>query len=294
MGMQIFEETGVFDPSIWDLGAGDVIQVIVIGGGGGGAGGCASYSGTVPSTYDVKAQRGGDGGRGGGNGEDRNYGTTGGGGGGGGGYGGGGGGGGGLQNLGGAGGGSGYVKCGVVKLENSDQIAAVCGEPGKGGDGGFYPRGTSSSNSYKPANDGTAGGTSSFGEYISALGGSGGIAYIPESSYLPTYGSGNCQGGVEGRSAGSSNSGGGGGGGGGGFDLSLPATSGGYGGTVWFKENVPIDFPVGSSFGTGGGGGSHANYDAIPGTSYYGGSGGRSNTSGQDGGTGRGAVIVFW
>ena len=45
MGLAIFEESGTFDPTMYGLQTGDLIQVIAVGGGGGGGGGANATGG---------------------------------------------------------------------------------------------------------------------------------------------------------------------------------------------------------------------------------------------------------
>lgn len=142
MGMQIFEQSGVFRPSDWGLKAGDMVQVVVVGGGGGGAGSAKG--------------KGGDGGCGGefnGGGSGGGYGA--------------GGGGGGMDSSGsaGSGGGGGEIVIKTLKLESDGEIAVTIGDAGTGGAGGTG----------QIQRNGTNGGTSSFGTLVSALGGGGGV-----------------------------------------------------------------------------------------------------------------------
>lgn len=161
MGMQIFEKSGVFDPAMWGLKAGDVVQVVVVGGGNGGMKG-----------YDAGAEAGKGAGHGGG--------------GGGGGYGGGGGGGCGNSNTkGGKGGNAGQIVFATIALPNTASIPVTIGAAGEanGGTGG-----TSSFGTYATAigGGGAAGGlgSSSTGE-SPAGGGGGGGGYLPG---LPVWG----------------------------------------------------------------------------------------------------------
>lgn len=201
MGMVIIEESGNFDPALFGLEIGDVIQVDLVGGGGGGDGYCsgsAMYS------------EGGDAGSGGSNS----------GGGSGGGYGSGGG-GGGYNGRG--GGGGGYLKRLAIKLTALDAVPVTIGAKGAGRKTVDTPP--------------TAGGTTSFGAYGSALGGNPGN----ESA-----------GGIGGTNGGRGKNGGGGGGGGG-FIIGHHLRSNGGDGGILSNAGYMTDGGDGGYNGGGGG-----------------------------------------
>lgn len=133
--MVIFEESGVFNPADYGLGAGDTVNVTVVGGGEGGYG-SGSYSGTDAGVEEKVYHYGRPG-----------YG-----------YGAGGGGPGNVGNENGTrGGNGGEIQYTSVVLPNANPIPVTIGPGGTGGSKGtYFP---------------TAGGTSSFGAYVTALGG---------------------------------------------------------------------------------------------------------------------------
>ena len=264
MGLAIFEESGSFDPTMYGLQAGDLIQVIAVGGGGGGGYG--------------EVANGGDAGMGGETDDSNSSNRCAGGGGGGGGYGGGGGGGAGGGN----GGDGGEIKMVSISLPNTDAISVTVGLGGIGGKKNSQTQGTS-------------GQSTSFGSYVTALGGNGGtLGYSALND--PTVFN---RGGVS-QSAIYA----GGGGGGGGY---LPAHRifGGCGGSVPFaiaeaEDSNILSAQSGDGNGTGGGAGANMNTQAgsdvvgRPGKSKYGGDGGVYNGFGNNGGPGSGVVIVTW
>lgn len=132
MGMQMFTESGQFNPADWGLKAGDMIQGVVVGAGAGGAAG-------------EDGSDGADAGKGASGGSGVGYGA---------------GGGGGRAgsdewDMGGTGGDAGEVKFFTMKLTTLDPISVTIGKGGKGGTRNQAP---------------TAGGDSSFGS-VTAKGG---------------------------------------------------------------------------------------------------------------------------
>lgn len=267
MGMVIFTENGTFNPATYGLSAGDIVSGVVVGGGAGGQGGATT------GPYSNWVGKGGDAGKGG----LSPY-SAGGGGGGGGGYGAGGGGGGACgQNTsfnndckGGDGGGAGQIVFFNLSLPNANPISITVGTGGIGGNGVIQ----STVGQY-----GTAGGSSSFGSYITATGGS------------PTGGTKLTQAFTQGSTAKDTVSGGCGGDGGYIIGSNIFGGKGGLPGAISNKNPSPT-----SGTGNGGGGGS-SDYQVAPGVSPgAGGSGGYPEFNGQDGssGSGNGVVIVTW
>lgn len=202
-------------------------------------------------------------------------------GGGGGGFGAGGGGGGyGSDADGGSGGAGGYVRIKTITISNpSASIACKIGEGGAGGKN-ITTVSSSRQTTYSRTN-GTNGGTTSFGSYLSASGGEGG----------KTSGVGNTNVPAEGGSKGGIGISGIGGGGGGGFQLGNWMVGGdGTNGTNRYAEKRP------KPDGCAGAGGVHS-LDYI-----YGGSIGGGGASGQDGycylksysGKTNGVILLFW
>ncbi len=268
-GYVLFEDSGIFDPTVYGLKVGDIISVTCIGGGGGG-GGAGSVGGTAYT-------RGGDAGKGG----KPYYLSAGGSGGGGAGYGGGGGGGAGYSNgddyfSGGSGGGAGRVVSSSVVLSSLTPIPVTVGAAGKGFTG------TSAA---------TAGGASSFGSYVSASGGTAGA------NNGGSPGTGGSTGGRGGKSTSTNYYSGGGGGGGGGViiidgRIVVLASNGGNGGNAPNENGASVT-------GTGGGGGgarASSSGGRLGGTSVYGGQGGDgwNSRNGADGGSGKGCVLITW
>ena len=256
-GPVVLRKSQTFYLKDYGLKIGDKINVVVIGGGGGG--------GTTSGEYG----RGGDGGKGGvAATSGANYQSQGGGGGGGGGYGAGGGGAGGpyrssnFPPTGGAGGGSGYITTATITLD-SDSIPVTIGAAGLGSD----TAGVS----------GTAGGTTSFGSYLSAAGGAGGQSSTGSGS--TKGGAGGHAGGAGGMGTGNSSMG------------KYPATGGGGGGGWRVVSMMSYD-------GSDGEPGLASSTDStfIGGTGgSNGGVGGGKGQSGQDGDLGgEGAVIVWY
>lgn len=147
-GPLLFEESGTFNPASYNLTTGDQLQVICIGGGGGG-GGCNRYNN---SDYNIGKNAGtvttGDYGCGapGGStsyswndGSETRYGV--------GGY-----------------GGGGFLKKATITLESASTIPITIGQGGVG----------TTRASSRVASDGTDGGATSFGTYLTAEGGGGG------------------------------------------------------------------------------------------------------------------------
>lgn len=239
-GPVLITSSQTVDLSQYGLRVGDQINVVCVGGGGGGGAGGSSSS-----------NKGGDAGKGGAGSEwydswaERYQGT--GGGGGGGGYGGGGG-GGGCNSSGGSiggssGGGSGYLSYKTITL-TSTSVAVTIGAGGAGGNNG----------------NGKDGGATSFGSYISAAGGKGGLFYAK----------GGAAGGVGGHNGGQGSS-----------STSYPGGGGGGGG--WIIESATVHT------------GSHGEVGNV----YDGGNGGSGGGAGgyrgygTDGGPGHG-VVAFW
>lgn len=262
MGLAIFEQSGSFDPTMYGLQAGDLIQVIAVGGGGGGGGGGAGYPDEGYSYYGGDAGKGGYGvvnttkkraGRSiecGGAG--RGYGAGGG----------GGGSNGARQNENGcpgSGGNGGRIEMKAIKLESTDAIPVTIGTAGKGGE---------------PNKNGTAGGSTSFGSYLTAEGGAGG-KYNDQPDDAPNKGGGVTIGSYNGA----------GGGGGGGY---LPGERifGGAGGSA---NNSDSSIFAGSGSGgcSGGAEDSTKQLLVIP-------EGSSGCLPGMDGGFGSGVVIVTW
>lgn len=148
-GPILFEESGTFNPADYNLTTGDQLQVICIGGGGGGGG--SNYFNS--SNFKIGSNAGtttegdyGCGGPGGitshswNDGSETRYGE--------GGY-----------------GGGGFLKKATITLESASTIAVTIGQ---GGIGTKTPKGS--------ASDGTDGGATSFGTYLTAEGGGGGKA----------------------------------------------------------------------------------------------------------------------
>ena len=270
MGMVIFTENGTFNPATYGLGAGDIVSGVVVGGGAGGQGG------STRSSYQNCVGKGGDAGKGGLSPYEK---VGGGGGGGGGGYGAGGGGGGAYGMYitsnndckGGDGGGAGQIVFFNLSLPNANPIPITVGIGGTGGNGvvqslvGQY---------------GTAGGSSSFGSYITARGGSPtGGTKLPRA----TSSSSNAQDTVSGGCGGD-----------GGYIIgsNIFGGKGGYPGAKF------ADTEINPTSGTGNGGGGGSSYNQnVPGVSPgAGGAGGWPGFNGQDGssGSGNGVVIVTW
>ena len=157
----------------------------------------------------------------------------------------------------------------AMELDNTQNIAITIGAAGKGG---------------APGEDGEPGGSTSFGSYLTALGGEGGDA-----GGIVHLGVANCGGGAN------SNCGGGGGGG------YVPGARvfggyGGYGGDA-SQSSQPVNGGRGTGSGGSGGqgvgrswGGATGDYEYPPiiQPSLYGGG------AGVDGGPGSGVVIVTW
>ena len=238
-GPVIIDTTQTLDLTKYGLKVGDQVNVVCVGGG------CGGYG----DTYGM----GGNAGKGGGTfGGYVGYGT--GGGGGGGGYGGGGGGAGGScyssPGVGGQGGASGYATSGTVTLTSTTVAITI----GAGGQGGM--NGSNSSTAPK------AGGTTSFGSYLSAAGGSSQSAGGHPGGQVTVSRDG----------AGRPVSAVGGGGGGGGWHITSATVYSGTAGETATTQN-------GAAGGTDGGAG--GTYSSM------------GYTSGGDGGVGHG-VVVFW
>lgn len=275
MGMEIFENSGTFYPSMYGLNTGDVVNIIQVGNGGGGSG-----------LYD-SVLTGGRAGEGGAGISIQQSGTSDriicGGGGGGGGYGGGGGGGGGGAKFSGdpgylgGGGGGGYVEYYTITLPNTQAISVTIQ------DGSMARQdGKANKTALTPAtNGGTAG--------------------------LPEQGSNN--GGKGGSNGGCGNSGNSGGGGGGGGYV-IGKGCGGDGGSSNTIKDTAVSGPyspssLGKFAGGGGGGGGQTGssgytfYGALGGE--FGGNGSGSNEGRAQNGAGcstpfprKGVIIIFW
>lgn len=255
MGMQIFTESGQFNPADWGLKAGDMLQVVVVGGGGGGGAG-RSYNASQ------KGMNGGDGGKNG-EAEGTQYG-----GGAGGGYGAGGGGGqsyrvSGASLVGGGGGAGGDIVFATYKITSVSPITVTVGTAGKGGIAG-----------YPTATQATKGGDSSFDNIIASggnPGGSpdggdnlGGTSDFAPGGHGSVVQSNNIYTGV-------------GGGGGGGYIIGMPL----YGG----RGSDGATEPLPGLFNGGVGGGLQSGWPSAN-------SGG--SPSGYPGGPGHGVVVVCW
>lgn len=149
-----------------------------------------------------------------------------------------------------AGGGGGFMNNAVLTLEEGKTISVQIGLGGKGAnviaDENSYPV------TYK-GNNGSGGGTTSFGTYLSALGGFGGNSYM-----IGIGGSGGSGGGCLGRKAGDGYQFGGGGGyGGRGGSYHGGGGAYGAGGDGYGGSGLPSDGSHG-----GGGGGGYANNKA--------------------------------
>lgn len=174
--MVIFQESGTFNPADYGLKAGDLVSVTVVGGGGGG--GAAKPTDFMAGVF-YSSGSGGDAGKNASN--NAVYGGEGG-------FGYGAGGGGGGMNLnqpyrprGGFGGWSGHVVHAVITLLSGDPVPITVGAPGKGSK--ITDRVTGDISTLVP---GTDGGTSSFGAYVSAVGGTRGgdfTVLIPGNGY---------------------------------------------------------------------------------------------------------------
>lgn len=257
MGLAIFEQSGSFDPTMYGLQTGDLVQVIAVGGGGGGGGGglsgssgSSNYGGdageggyTIRNSDSTRARSVNCGGAG------RGYGA-------------GGGGGSGTGSSGegniyaGSGGNGGTIIKASIILSAADPIPITIGAGGAGGE---------------PGQDGAAGGTTSFGSYLTAEGGAGG-KYNDQPIDGPNRG-----GRIE---IGLYN--GAGGGGGGGY---LPGEHifGGVGGSASTTSAAAF-----TGSGSGGcSGGTMNPLTVIPGGSF-------GCLPGMDGGPGSGVVIVTW
>lgn len=161
--MVIFQESGIFNPADYGLEVGDIVSVTAVGGGGGGGVNYSSQS--SQSSYGGDAGKNGGGpGPGGKGGE---------------GYGSGGGGAAGLSSpssfSGAGGGGSGYVVHLVLKIDSLSPVPVTVGTPGIGS--------KSSGSSFV---EGSNGGSSSFGTFVTANGGE--LAPTYNSQYGQTIG----------------------------------------------------------------------------------------------------------
>lgn len=262
MGLAIFEQSGVFDPTMYGLQAGDLIQVIAVGGGGGGGAGVNSDNTVYEHGFGGNAGKGGAGATGGG---------------GGGGYGGGGGGGSGnpINGAGGGGGAGGNIELLSYVMPNNNPISVTIGDGGLGGNA---------------ESEATAGGTTSFGNLLTALGGNPGTRRLEVTQLA--------QGGASDRSpggAGRMNNREAGGGGGG--YIPSAGVFGGAGGNAASDNRPGMD-----GVGSGGGSGAYMNPNSSStyqlalinaGKSRYGGCGGFDSPA-TDGGVGSGVVIVTW
>lgn len=251
MGMQIFEQSGTFRPADWGLKAGDIVQVIAVGGGGGGNGTIAWRSASSAPYWEFSQQnKGGDAGK--------SPGSNGGGGGAG--YGGGGGGAAGQTDFNDSshwvgncnGGGAGQMKTAAYRLPSAAAISITVGQGGQGAQCETRDDFT-----------GENGGSSSFGNIVTAQGGLGGGAN---------------NGGVSNK----------------GFDISTQGSGGG--GDGGYTLGGPL-------FGGRGGVGGRRNASASRGTWNGGDGGNapkslpvhnRGGMPGRDGGPGHGVVIVCW
>lgn len=257
MGMAIIEETGFFDPVLYGLQIGTLIQVIAVGGGGGG--GAGRNSGGYTVSPDAGRAAGAE--------------TTGGGGAG---YGGGGGGGFASADLsGGGGGGGGYLKVWSGRLTNLESIPVTIGAGGTGAPGGA----TDDASNGK----GKDGGTTSFGNFVTAQGGAGGSG--------STRGSGGTYGGSGAKGCS--------GGGGGGYVIGCNIR--GNGGRAGLIAGAIVDANKKGEDGVGTGGAGGGEYKTLSASSSLlvtggpgkGGPLGGGN-AGQDGGPGHGVVVVTW